>query len=92
MPQNSDERTPDTAPLLEYAHAAARRLLATEAEVLAMPKEQVDWFMGKPGHSDAFDLARFVLSLKQPTQIDAHEFVKAVDCCAICGRSERSHK
>jgi len=31
-----------------------RRLLATEAEVLAMPSEQREWFMSKPGTSRLF--------------------------------------
>lgn len=61
---------PDS-PLLEQAHAAARRLLATEAEVLAMPSRERDWFMDKPGHQDAFDLARFALSLHKPAPPDS---------------------
>lgn len=37
---------------------ACDRLLATEAEVLAMPSEQREWFMSKPGHRDCFTVAR----------------------------------
>jgi hypothetical protein len=38
--------------------AACDRLLATERDVLAMPREQVRWFMSKPGHRDCFTVAR----------------------------------
>ncbi len=37
--------------------AACNRLLDTEREILAMPAEQRDWFMGKPGHRDCFTVA-----------------------------------
>jgi hypothetical protein len=42
--------------------AACDRLLKTEAEVSEMPAEQRDWFNGKPGHQDAFKVAK---ALKQ---------------------------
>ncbi len=38
--------------------AACDRLLATEAEVLAMDLEPRDWFMAKAGHRDCFTVAR----------------------------------
>jgi hypothetical protein len=43
--------------------AAVDKLLSTEAEVAEMPREQADWFNGKPGHADAFNVARTVKML-----------------------------
>ena len=38
--------------------AACDRLLATEAEVKQMPREQRRWFFSKAGHADCFLVAR----------------------------------
>ena len=43
--------------------AACNRLLATERDVLQMPREQVQWFMSKPGHRDCFTVARALKGL-----------------------------
>ena len=43
--------------------AACDRLLATEAEVLAMDARSIRWFMGKPGHRDCFRVARALKSI-----------------------------
>lgn len=51
---------------LDAVRSAAQRLLQTEAEVKAMPKQQCDWFMSKPGHKDTFALARLVLEVCGP--------------------------
>jgi hypothetical protein len=42
---------------------ACEQLLKTEAEVLKMPSEQVNWFMSKQGHAACFAVAHYVLSL-----------------------------
>ncbi len=70
LERNAEPWQPTTVNVLgdQLARAGAKRLLETEAEILSMPKQQRDWFMSKPGHADAFNLARYVLSLPKPPE------------------------
>jgi hypothetical protein len=42
---------------------ACNRLLQTQQEVMEMPSDQRDWFLGKPGHADCFVVARAMKDL-----------------------------
>lgn len=53
----------------QYLLAACDRLLATEREVLEMPLEQVQWFFGKPGHTDCFLVARALKGLIEGAEL-----------------------
>lgn len=43
--------------------AACNRLLNTEREVCEMDQRSRDWFLNKPGHADAFTVARALRSI-----------------------------
>lgn len=43
--------------------AACERLLKIRVEVLEMDARSRDWFLSKPGHTDAFDVAHALLSI-----------------------------
>ena len=49
---------------------ACNRLLATEAQIMKMPKKDREWFMEKPGHQDCFDVARGLKELLIHEPID----------------------
>lgn len=49
-----------SAEKMDHLQSAAGRLIAVQNEVLGMPQPQQEWFFGKEGHSDAFDLAWWI--------------------------------
>lgn len=52
---------PIERPSAAALRAACHRLLRTEEEINSLPQEIREWFISKPGHREAFALARFAL-------------------------------